>query len=519
MILDGLGVSFLEQGNAVRAARMQNIESYFRLYPCATLHASGIEVGLPWGEVGNSEAGHKNIGSGRIIYQPLPRITLAIQDGSFFENVALRAAAAHVQERPPAALHLLGLLSAGGVHSHTEHVAALLEFAGNQGLGERTIVHAVLDGQDVPAVSAGMYLTEIEKVMERTRAGRFGSLIGRHFAMDRNNNWDRTKLAYDLLVSGKGQPYRTWQEALEATYEQHETDQTTPPCILSDERRPLRTITDGDAVIFFNFRPDRARQLTQALVESSFRAFPTQKFSDLAFVTMADYGLSLPVTIAYPEEWAQYPVGRVVAEAGLRQLRMAETEKYAHVTYYFNSGRERPFALEDRILIPSPRVADYSGTPAMSAGAITERVIQELEKGKYDFIILNFANPDLLGHTGNFHATIAALRFLDLQIGRVVEATGRAGGAVLITCDHGNAEEMVNSETGEPTTDHSTNAVPIVYITPTNRQQPPKDEGLLLQILGQPIGVLADVGPTILDALQLEKPPEMTAQSLLGSLL
>lgn len=518
MILDGLGISFIEEGNAVLAAQMMNLQTYLRSYPSAAIRASGIEVGLPWGEVGNSEVGHKNIGSGRVMYQPLPQITLAVQDESFFQNVAFQEATAHVKERPGSALHLVGCVSPGGVHSHTQHLQALLQFAAQHGVGKQTLIHAFLDGRDTPPVSAGQYLAEVENTMKQTGAGRIATLIGRFYAMDRNNNWDRTRAAYDLLVSGAGTTYRSWREALQAAYERRTTDETAPASVITDGGS-IRPIRDGDAVIFFNFRPDRARQLTHAFVTKGFTSFPTTPYADLAFVTMSEYEKGLPVTVAFPEQWMNMPLGRVVAEHGLRQLRVAETEKYAHVTYYFNSGRELPFPNEDRILVPSPNVKDYSETPRMSAAAITDQVVQEIAKSKYDFIVMNYANPDMISHTVNFDATVEGLKFLDAQISRVVNAAFAAGGAVLITCDHGNAEEMKNLQTGETTTDHSSNPVPLIYIASDNQQNPQKTDDALFQILSAPIGILADVSPTALDILGLPKPAHMTAQSLLSSLL
>ncbi|TSC72854.1 MAG: 2,3-bisphosphoglycerate-independent phosphoglycerate mutase [Parcubacteria group bacterium Gr01-1014_38] len=518
MILDGFGISFFQEGNAVLAAQMTNLQNYLRTYPCAAIRAAGIEVGLPWGEVGNSEVGHKNIGSGRVIYQPLPQITLAIQDRTFFQNVAFQEASAHVKERPGSVLHLMGCVSPGGVHSHLQHLLALLEFAAQQGIGKQTFIHAFLDGRDAPPVSAGQYLVDVDKTIRRTGAGRIATLIGRYYAMDRNNNWDRTRAAYDLLVSGTGTPYRSWQEALEAAYESRKTDEIVPPSVITDNG-PVRTIRDGDAILFFNFRPDRARQLTHAFVAKNFGRFKAVPFADLAFITMAEYEKGLPVTVAFPEEWMDMPVGRVIADHGLRQLRVAETEKYAHVTYYFNSGRELPFPNEDRILVPSPNVKEYVETPRMSAEAITDQVVGEIAKGKYDVIVMNYANPDMLGHTGNFEAAVEALRFLDTQLPRVVSAALSAGGAVLLTCDHGNAEEMRNPQTGAVVTDHSVNPVPLAYLASQNQQNPPKTDEALFRILGTPIGVLADVGPTVVEILGLPKPPEMTAQSLLASLL
>ncbi len=519
MILDGFGISFLEEGNAVLAARMENMDRYLREYPAAAIKAASIEVGLPWGEVGNSETGHKNMGSGRIIYQPLPQIMLAIRDQSFFQNPAFTEAVNHVQEHPDAALHIMGCVSNGGVHSHIDHLIALLEFTGKQRVGDRTFIHAFLDGRDVPPVSAGKFLIELDQAIKNTRGGTLASFVGRFYAMDRNHNWDRTKVAYDLLVHGIGEKFTTWQEGLEWVYENNITDETAPAAVFAEPGASPRTIRDGDAVIFFNFRPDRARQLSKAFLDEQFSVFPVEHWKNLDFVTMAEYEKGLPVTIAFPEEQAEYPVGRMVADAGLRQFRIAETEKYAHITYYFNSGRELPYPNEDRILIPSPHVSDYATTPRMSAEPLTDCVIQEIEKGKYDFIVMNYANADMLGHTGKFLAIVESLQFLDTQIARVVDTALNAGGAVLLTCDHGNVEEKINPATHEPTTDHTSNPVPIIYITSTNRQRPAKSDDLLFQMLANPIGIIADVGPTILEILSIPRPSEMTAQSLLQSLV
>jgi 2,3-bisphosphoglycerate-independent phosphoglycerate mutase len=519
MILDGYGISFLEEGNAILAANMVNMKRYLREYPAAVIKASSIEVGLPWGEVGNSETGHKNIGSGRIIYQPLPQITLAIRDKAFSQNPAFIEAASHVKQQPDAALHLMGCVSNGGVHSHVEHLLALLEFAKQQGIGDRTFIHAFLDGRDTPPVSAGMFLSLVDKTIQGTKSGTICSLIGRYYAMDRNNNWDRTQAAYDLIVHGVGEKADSWKAALEAAYEQQKTDETVPAMVITKGEQPIRTVRDGDAIIFFNFRPDRARQLSYAFVKKDFHKFPVERWESVDVVTMAGYEKDLPVTVAFPEEQAEFPVGRVVADAGLRQLRIAETEKYAHVTYYFNSGRELPYPGEDRVIIPSPNVKDYATTPKMSAGPITDRVIQEIEKGKYDLIVMNYANPDMIGHTGKFEPTVEGLKFLDEQIRRVVDATLTAGGAVLLTCDHGNAEEKVNPSTHEATTDHTSNPVPIIYIAANTHQDSPKSDDLLFQILSSPIGVLADIGPTAIEILGIPQVPQMTAQSLLQSLV
>jgi len=520
MILDGYGISFNQEGNAILAANMESMNKYLRERPSAVIKASGIEVGLPWGEVGNSETGHKNMGSGRIIYQALPQITLSIRDETFFNNPAFLGAAGHVKQNKSAALHIMGCLSNGGVHSHIDHLIALLDFARRQNLGDRTFIHVFLDGRDVPPVSAGQYLTQVEKEMKRTQAGTIASIIGRFYAMDRNNNWDRTKEAYELLVHGTGKAFPTWNAALEAVYEEKKTDEVASPAIIArPDGSPVRTIQNDDAIIFFNFRPDRARQLSSAFVRKDFSAFPVERFDNIEFVTMAEVEEDLPATIAFPEEHAEFPVGRVVSDAGLRQLRIAETEKYAHVTYYFNSGRELPYPGEDRAVIPSPNVKNYATTPKMSAEAITDRLVQEIQSGKYDFIVLNYANPDMIAHTGDYDATVEALKFLDGQITRAVDATLGAGGAVVITCDHGNAEDLISPQTHKATTDHSSNPVPLIYIAKDNAQASPKGDDMLFQVISNPIGVLADIGPTCLDILGLQQPPQMTGQSLLKSLV
>lgn len=519
MILDGFGISFLQDGNAIMAAKMENFEQWLREYPSSIIKASGLEVGLPWGESGNSEVGHKNIGSGRIIYQPLPQITMSIQNRSFFQNPALMEASNHVKDNPNSALHIIGCVSNGGVHSHIDHLVAILDFAKQQKINDRTFIHAFLDGRDTPPTSAEKFLIKLQEEIDRTKCGGIASLIGRYYAMDRNNNWDRIQKAYDLLTKGTGEYANSWKKALQKGYDAGNSDENFPPFAITKKEKPLRTIQDGDTVIFFNFRPDRARQLTYAFTTKGFKDFPVQDWNDLDFITMSEYQKDLPVTVAFPEEQAEYPTGRVVSDAGKKQLRIAETEKYAHVTYYFNSGREISFPGEDRIMVPSPNVKDYSSTPPMSAEVLSNRVISEIEKNKYDFIVMNFANPDMIGHTGQYQATIESLRFLDKQMKRVVDVTLSRGGAVLITADHGNAEEMIDPTTREISKDHTTNPVPVIYITADNKQNIPKSEDMMMQVLSTPIGCLADIGPTILEIMQIPQPSQMTAQSIFKSLV
>ncbi|MEX0650193.1 MAG: 2,3-bisphosphoglycerate-independent phosphoglycerate mutase [Candidatus Andersenbacteria bacterium] len=521
LVLDGYGLSPVSEGNAVASAKQPHMEEYFQYYPWVGLAAAGIEVGLPRGEMGNSETGHQNIGSGRVLYQPLPRISLAIEDESFFSNPALVAAVKHVRKRPDAVLHTMGMVSDGGVHSHIDHQIALLKLAADAGLGDRTFVHAFLDGRDSPPDSAGNFINQLVQQIKELKAGRLASMVGRYYAMDRNKNWDRTRIAYDLLVRGEGEQMSSWQEALKSVFrheEKRQSYETAQPIIFSDEDTPPRPIKDGDAVVVYNFREDRSVQLALALTKPSFSRFPVEKWQDLFFVTMTDYGHGVQAEVAFPAETITAPFGKVVSDKGLKQLRIAESEKFAHVTYFMNGGREKPFPGEKWLAIPSANVKDYSKKPHMSAEKISEAVIQSIQAGKHDLIVANYANPDMIAHTSNFPATVNALEFLDDQIGRVVESVLAAQGTILITGDHGNAEDMMNRLTGESTTDHTTNPVPLIYITPKNRRRKARSESELEQLAVVPVGILADVAPTILDVLGLKTPSEMTSQSLLSSL-
>lgn len=519
MILDGYGFSPEEEGNAVRAAKQPNMDRYMREYPFAAITTAGIEVGLPWGEMGNSETGHQNIGSGRVVYQPLPRITLSIQNKSFFTNPAFVAAIEHVKKNPGAALHTMGMLSNGGIHSHIEHQLALVELASQAGIGDRLYVHAFLDGRDSPPDSAGNFVKQLSDHMKNVGAGKLASMIGRYYAMDRNNNWDRTQAAYDLMVHGKGQPFTDWQEALKWSFKNQDTKsyEVSPGLVMMENDKPVRTIKDGDAIIIYNFREDRSVQLAAALTKPGFKEFKTEPFKKVVVATMTDLGENVSSEVAFPKEEIEYPLGRILSENKLKQLRIAESEKFAHVTYFFNGGREKPYTGEERISIPSLNVPDYAAKPEMSAAAIADQVVKEIEAAKFDVIIMNFANADMVGHTGNVPATIKALEILDEHIGRVVTAALAAGGAVLLTCDHGNAEEKKNQITNERSTDHTINPVPLIFIAPDN-QHPPRSDDELFQAQLTPIGILADVAPTLLTILNIKPPEQMTAQNLLQSL-
>ena len=519
MILDGYGISFVEEGNAIMAAKKPNMDRLMKEYPMAVIGAGGEDVGLPWGEVGNSETGHQNIGSGRVMYQFLPRIDQAIADKSFFTNKELVGALEHVQKNPNAALHIMGMLSNGGVHSHINHQFALLKAAADAGLGDRTYIHIFLDGRDSSPDDADGFIGQLEEEIKKKKAGRIETIIGRYYAMDRAGNWDRIEIAYNLLVHGKGEHFPTWKKAMTSAFSsKDQRNLESAPAMVVDGDTPIRTIQDGDAIVFYNFRSDRARQITRAFVDPTFKKFPVEPWKDVYVATMAPYEESVKTHVMFKDDPIDMPLGEVFSDHKLKQLRIAESEKFAHVTYFFNGGREKPYPGENDIQIPSMTIKDVSEKPEMRAREITAQVIQELKSDTYDVIVMNYANPDMVGHTGNLKPTIEAIEVIDEQIGKVVEATLEHGGAVLLTCDHGNAEDVINHLTHERSTDHTTNPVPILYIATDNKQDPPKDEEALQQLLSTPIGFLADVAPTALEILGLKKPKEMTAESLLSSL-
>lgn len=519
LILDGYGISFIKEGNAIASANKPNMDRLMREYPVAAVRAGGEDVGLPWGEMGNSETGHQNIGSGRVLYQFLPRIDKAIADGSFFKNEALVKAITHVKKNKDAALHIMGMLSSGGVHSHINHQFALLKAAADAGIGERTYIHVFLDGRDSSPDEAGNFVQQLEKEIKKTGAGTIETLVGRYYAMDRADNWDRTAQAYDMLTKGSGEEFGSWKDAVKSIFKKNDKKalENAAPMVIQHDS-PFRAIQDHDAVIFYNYRSDRARQLTATFTDPHFSKFPVTKFKHLVFATMANYDEDLPTEVFFRDENIEHPLGELFADHGLTQLRIAESEKFAHVTYFFNGGREKPYTGETDVKIPSINTKDFSEHPEMSAKEITNRVIKEIEKDTYDVIVMNYANPDMVGHTGKLKPTIKAIECIDEQVGNVVDATLAKGGAVLLTCDHGNAEIIVNHLTHETVTDHTNNPVPVIYIGNEVKQEQPKDDATLQQILGTPIGFLADVAPTALDILGIAKPEEMTAQSLLSSL-
>jgi 2,3-bisphosphoglycerate-independent phosphoglycerate mutase len=512
IVLDGWGENPSFEGNAIAQAKTPTIDKITRYYPEVLLQASGISVGLPWGEMGNSEVGHLSLGAGRVIYQSLPRITLAIQDGSFFKNEALLTAIENAKKNK-GVFHIIGLASSGGVHSSLDHLYAIIELAKNNQL-EKINLHIFTDGRDAPPQSALKIIEDIEVRLGEFGCGRIATICGRYFAMDRNDNWDRTEKAYNLLVQGIGKRAKSAREAVQLSYSANITDEFIEPVVIAENESDLGTIKEKDSVVFFNFREDRARQLTKAFVLPTFSKFKREKYlSDLEFVCMTQYEDNLPARIAFPPIEIKNSLGEIVSQSDLHQLRIAETEKYAHVTYFFNGGREEPFPKEDRILVPSQSVSAYDKLPEMSAPTITEKILKELGKGKHAFVLANFANPDMVGHTGNLKATISAIETVDVCLGKILPEVLKMEGTIFITADHGNAEELTNLRTEEIDTEHSIFPVPLWYITPKNQRQ--KSESEIMASKNNVRGILGDVAPTILASLNLKIPPEMTGQNLL----
>ncbi|PIP18068.1 MAG: 2,3-bisphosphoglycerate-independent phosphoglycerate mutase [Parcubacteria group bacterium CG_4_10_14_0_8_um_filter_35_7] len=511
IIMDGIGINPNKEGNAFALANIPHLKEIQKFYPGVAIHASGINVGIKWGEVGNSEVGHTNLGAGTVLYQKLPRINIAIQDKSFFEIEAFKKAILHVQKNR-SSLHLMGLVSNGGVHSHIDHLCALIELAKKERL-KKVFIHVFTDGRDTSPNEGINFVKDLEKKMKKFRLGQIASIVGRFYGMDRNNNWERTEKAYNLLTEGIGEKFSQTASAIEKSYKEKITDEFIKPIVLTDRRgNPIGPIKDNDGLIFFNFRGDRAKQITQAFVSPRFKEFKREKLKNICFVAMTEYQEGLPMLVAFPSQDITNPFAKVISDAGLKQLHTAETEKYAHVTFFFNGGKEDPFPGEDRILIPSPSVPTYDLKPEMSAPLVTEKLVKEIEKGKYDFIVVNFANGDMVGHTGNLKAAIKAVETVDECVDKVVNATLKMKGGLVITADHGNCEEMINLETKEILTDHTTNPVPLWVVTPWNKQKQKIQIPDTSVIVG---GILADVAPTIIELMGLEKPAEMTGSSLL----
>jgi len=493
--MDGFGYNPEDYGNAIRAAKKPHLEEYLK-GPHTLIGASGLDVGLPDGQMGNSEVGHTNIGAGRIVYQMLVKITKDIEDGTFFENPAI-AAAMDACKKNGTALHLMGLLSPGGVHSHISHLYGLLEMAKRKGL-EKVYIHAFLDGRDEPPASAAGFMQEAMAKMHEIGVGTIATISGRYYAMDRDNAWDRVEKAYAAMVYGEGvQSSADPVKAIKDSYTNEVTDEFMLPTVLDK----AGTVNPGDSMIFFNFRPDRARQLTRCFVDPDFNGFERRNgYFPVQFVCMAQYDAEMPnVSVAYPPEELHMTFGEYVSQCGKTQLRIAETQKYAHVTFFFNGGEEKTFEGEDRILVQSPDVPTFDLKPEMSAYEVTDRVVEAIESDKYDAIILNYANCDMVGHTGIFDAAKAAVEAVDACVGRMVNAIQEKGGVAFITADHGNADKMYESD-GSPFTAHTTNPVPFIVVG----MDKPLREG----------GVLADIAPTMLEAMELPQPKEMTGKSL-----
>jgi len=495
IIMDGFGISSIVEGNAVARADKPNLERFWKNYPTTTLAASGLAVGLPRGQMGNSEVGHLNMGGGRIVYQDYTRISLAVLQGTIAENeVLLRT----MEKAKGARLHLIGLLSDGGVHSHNTHLYALLQMAAKMGL-ENVYVHAVLDGRDVPPRSALAYLQELETKFQQIGTGKVATVSGRYYTMDRDKRWERVEKAYRCLTVGEGLRAATAREAVENGYLRGENDEFLLPTVVDEKGR----VRDGDSIIFFNFRPDRAREITRAFVDKDFQGFAVKPMR-VFYTCMTQYDATFNVPIAFPAQNLDDTLGEIIGRAGLHQLRIAETEKYAHVTYFFNGGKEEPNPGEDRALIPSPKVATYDLLPEMSAFLVRDEVMAQIDSGKYDLIVLNFANPDMVGHTGIFEAAVQAVEVVDGCVGAVVDEIFRKGGAVLLTADHGNAEKMIDLTTGQPHTAHTTNPVPFTLIINDGQKYSLRQDG-----------ILADIAPTVLELLHIPQPKAMGGKSLI----
>ena len=494
IIMDGFGLRHETEGNAVAAAATPRLEQFFQEFAHTELSASGLDVGLPAGQMGNSEVGHTNIGAGRVVFQDLPRISKAIDDGSFFENPAYVRAMDACREHD-SSLHLMGLLSDGGVHSHLEHLFALMKMARDRGL-EKVYIHAFLDGRDVSPTSGADFVARTVEKCRELGVGKIATVMGRFYAMDRDKRWDRVEAAYDAMVYGEGAAINPVPvAAVKNAYANGVTDEFVEPVICD----PDGTISDHDSVIFFNFRPDRAREITRAFVDPDFSGF-TRQYFPVTFVCTTEYDATMPnVEVAYPRLSVRNGLGEYLSSMGLTQLRIAETEKYAHVTFFFNGGVETQFPGEDRVLVPSPKVATYNLQPEMSADEVADKCVERIESGAYDVIILNFANCDMVGHTGVFDAAVRAVETVDTCVGRVVDATMKMGGIAMITADHGNAEVMTQPD-GSPMTAHTTNPVPFILC----------GAGTELRK-----GRLADIAPTILDVMGLAVPEEMDGQTLI----
>ena len=502
MILDGYGLNEKQEANAVYEAKTPVMDRLMAECPFVKGYASGLSVGLPDGQMGNSEVGHLNMGAGRIVYQELTRITKEIEDGDFFKNEALLAAMKNAKENN-SAIHFMGLLSDGGVHSHNTHLYGLLEMAKREGL-EKVYVHCFLDGRDTPPASGKSYIEELEAKMKEIGVGEIGVISGRYYAMDRDNRWDRVELAYKALTKGEGVKGTDAAAAVQASYDDGKTDEFVLPTVMEKDGRPVAVVSDKDSVVFFNFRPDRAREITRAFCDDAFQGFEREKRLDTTFVCFTDYDDTIGnKLVAFHKVQLHNTFGEWLAANNMTQARIAETEKYAHVTFFFNGGVEEPNKGEDRILVKSPKVATYDLQPEMSAPAVCDKLVEAIKSDKYDVIIVNFANPDMVGHTGVENAAIKAVEVVDECVGRAVDAIKEVNGQMFICADHGNAEQLLDYSTGEPFTAHTTNPVPFILVNADPKYTLREN------------GCLADIIPTLIELMGKEKPEEMTGTSLL----
>ena len=513
VILDGFGRGPENAANAIFKARKPNFDFIEKNFPMINLQASGIAVGQPWGEEGNSEVGHLNLGSGRIVYQYLPRIIFAIRDGSFYKNPALIGAADHIRKNN-SSFHIIGLIGSGNVHSYIDHLYAILEFAKRENM-EKVFIHAFTDGRDsLPKEALDFYQKLENKIAQEYPFAKIMSLIGRHFAMDRDNSWDKTEKAYRLLTENKGEVYSDTKNALQSDYDKGLTDEFIEPKVIARTAiNDEESIKDGDAIVSLDFREDSARQLTRAFVEENFSNFAREKINNLYFAAMTRYEDNLPIHVLFEALKIENPLAKIISDAGKTQIHIAETEKYAHITYFFNSGIENPFPKEDRIIIPTMRDSNFEENQAMSAEEITEKIIESINSKKYDFIVVNYANADMIGHTGNFNATVSAIEILDKEMGQLMTESLKSDAVLIITSDHGNADEKTDLLTGQPQTEHTANPVPFYLIANDFKREKNPEEIELGKI--EVDGILADVAPTILELMGLKQPPEMTGKSLL----
>ncbi len=503
MILDGYGLNEKTEGNAVAMAKTPVMDKLMKEYPFVHGNASGLAVGLPDGQMGNSEVGHINMGAGRIVYQELTRITKEIEDGSFFTNEGLMSAINNCKKNN-SALHMYGLLSDGGVHSHNTHLYALLELAKKEGL-DKVYVHCFLDGRDTPPASGKDYVQALADKMKEIGVGEIATVMGRFYAMDRDNRWERVEKAWNAMVKGEGVEASDAVEGVAASYAEDVTDEFVVPIVVKKDGKPTATISNNDSIIFFNFRPDRAREITRAFCADDFDGFDRGARMNLTYICFAEYDVTIPnKEIAFKKVEINNTFGQLLASKGMKQVRIAETEKYAHVTFFFNAGVEEPNEGEDRILVPSPKeVATYDLKPEMSAYGVCEKLVEAIESEKYDVIIINFANPDMVGHTGVLDAAVKAIEAVDECVGKAYEALIKVDGQMFICADHGNAEMLIDYETGEPFTAHTINPVPFILVNYDENYK--LDEG----------GCLADIVPTMLEMMGLEQPADMTGRSLL----